>query len=435
MLLSPHHFQLQDFYHEQRVADQLRSERMFSYGFNKLVLDEAAVQNGQIRIEETAGVFPSMAPFRAPEREEPPEARNVDEHFPIKETELPVYLGVRLHRPGQIQVSSGDDHESRFRRVSVAAMDEVTGEDEREVEVARTNLMILFPDDPLGEYDVLPLARVVRKPEGGYTYLKEFVPPLLSVEGSPYLLRLLQRLLEILVTRSTELSDRRRHSGKGAAEFGRDDVAGFWLLGTLNGAIPRLTHYLRFQGCSGEMVYLMLADLAGRLTTLSDQSPRDIPAYEHDHSGPVFKDLGTRIPGLLEISLPKNYARIPLTKMDQTMYTAAIQDDRHLDGSVSWFLGVTASLSTEEIQRNFPEKVKIASPDRVDFLLAHALTGVGLTLAQTLPASLPAQGNYVYFKMEKSGEVWDLVAGSRNLSIYIPPEFPGIHLELIAVWG
>jgi predicted component of type VI protein secretion system len=43
------------------------------------------------------------------------------------------------------------------------------------------------------------------------------------------------------------------------------------------------------------------------------------------------------------------------------------------------------------------------------------------------------QSGYVYFQLEKIGDAWDGIAGSRNLAIYVPAEFPGILLELVAV--
>jgi type VI secretion system protein ImpJ len=98
-----------------------------------------------------------------------------------------------------------------------------------------------------------------------------------------------------------------------------------------------------------------------------------------------------------------------------------------------WYLGVYANVPSADLQAGFPEIAKMASPDKLDFLVAHALKGIGLRLAQTLPPAVPIQAGYVYFQVEKSGDVWDGIAGSRNIAIYAPPEYPGILLELVAV--
>ena len=243
----------------------------------------------------------------------------------------------------------------------------------------------------------------------------------------------LRRLVEILVAKSSELSDRRKMSGRGAAEFGRDDTTGFWLLGTVNGAIPLLSHFLRSGEAHPEEIYRILVTLAGTLLTLSDLSVRDLPAYDHAAPASSLLELGRRIPDLLEVVLPRNYTRIPLTQRDAYVQVGRMQDDRVLEASVSFFLGVYANMPLADVQGTFPEMAKVASPDKVDFLVAHALSGVPLRLTQSLPAALPVQGGYVYFLVDRASEAWEGIAGSRSIAIYAPPEFPGVRLELIAV--
>ena len=435
MLLSPHHMQLQDAYHEQRSSDLHRSGLTFSYGFSKLTLDREAVEAGHVRVQSAAGVFPRGEPFNVPEREDAPEGRTLEEHFPLQETELKVSLGLRVHRAGQAQIAKSDGGETRYRESVLKTSDVTTGVNEREVQVARATPRILFADENLGDYDLLPMARILRKPEGGYAYKEAFLPPLISIESSAHLTRQLQKLLDILVARSTTLSERRHRSAGGASEFGRTDVAGFWLLGVVNGFIPLLTHYLRFPKSHPETVFLGLVDLAGRLTTLSDEGPRDLPAYDHDNAGPVFADLVQRIPAYLEESIPQNFMRIPLNRRDELVFVGRFEDDRLLDPSVKWYLGASANVSADLIQNQLPDKIKIASPDKIDFLVSMALTGVGLTLAHTQPAALPAQAGFVYFQLDTSGDVWGLVTGSRGIAMYVPRDFPGAHLELIAILG
>ncbi|MCC7142179.1 MAG: type VI secretion system baseplate subunit TssK [Candidatus Eisenbacteria bacterium] len=436
LLLTPQHFQQQDRYHEEQSVDLLRASRSFFYGFTSLTLQLDAIHNGQVLIEEATGVLPHGTPFSVPDRDAPPVGRNVESIFPLREAVLPVYLGLRVHRPGQPEMlapGSGEAELARYHTGTMEQADATTGQGDRVMQVARPNLRILFAGEDLGDYEVLPLAEVVRKPEGGFAYRTEFVPPCLSIGASPFILRTLRRLLEILVAKSTELSDRRRQSGKGVAEFGRDDVAGFWLLGCVNGYIPLLSHFLRAPGAHAETAYFTLARLAGELTTMSDSFVRDIPSFDHDHPEAAFADLGQRVPKLLETVLPRNYTRIPLTKGADGVFQGRINDDRVLDPAMVWYLGAYANVAQAQLQSELPDMIKISAPDRIDFLVAHALMGVGIRLTQNLPAALPIQSGYVYFQVDRVGDMWDGVAGSRAISLYAPPEFPGMLLELIAV--
>ena len=101
LLLTPQHFQQQDRYHEEQSADLLRASGAFFYGFNTLSLQAEAIHNGLVLIEQASGVLPKGTPFSIPERDTPPIGRSIDAAFPLRETVLPVYLGLRLHRSGQ----------------------------------------------------------------------------------------------------------------------------------------------------------------------------------------------------------------------------------------------------------------------------------------------------------------------------------------------
>lgn len=435
LLLTPQHFQQQDRYHEERSAELHRSGRPGWYGFTRLILDEDAIRNGRVAVIEAAGVLPDGTPFAIPDRDAAPAGRTLEGRIAPTETKVALHFGLRVHRPGEGEVAAAGTAatDQRYQEVTSRLADSTTGGEEREVRLAEGNFRILFPDENLGDYDTLPLAEAVRRPEGGFGYRADFVPPCLALAASPALVLSMRRLVEILVAKSGELSDRRKVSGRGAAEFGRDDTTGFWMLGTVNGAIPVLSHFLRSGEAHPEEVYRFLVSLAGTLLTLSDLSVRDLPAYDHAAPALSLLELGRRIPDLLEVVLPRNYTRIPLTQRDAYVQVGRMQDDRVFDASVAFFLGVYANMPLADVQANFPEMAKVASPDKVDFLVAHALSGVPLRLTQSLPAALPVQGGYVYFLVDRASEAWEGIAGSRSIAIYAPPEFPGVRLELIAV--
>jgi type VI secretion system protein ImpJ len=198
--------------------------------------------------------------------------------------------------------------------------------------------------------------------------------------------------------------------------------------------VPLLAHVIRSAVEHPVSAYRVLAEVAGRLTTLSEASVRDVPPYDHERPELAFLDLEERIPKLLKTP-GRTFARIPLTLRDAFIHEGTIADDRLLEPSVPIYLGVYANVSVGQLQGMFPELSKIASPERLEVLVAAALKGISLRLVQSLPAALPAQAGWTYFQLEKSGPIWEGIAGSRQIAVYAPPEFPGILLELIAVKG
>lgn len=437
LLLTPQHMQQLERYHEERDGELFRASRPYAYGFTALDLDEDAIENGRVVIRSAAGVTESGFPFSFPDRDAVPSPRDLGKFFTVELNVLPVYVGIRIHRSGEREVAAEGNGLSDIRYLpgSVRLYDETSGDVERPVEVAHQNLRILFPSENLGDYDRVQVGEIVRTPEGKFAYRDTYAPPCLRVGASPVLMKALNQILEMMVARSKTLSDRRQHRGQGVAEFGRDDAAGFWLLGLVNSHIPVLTHYLRTGHAHPELVYRTVASLAGAMTTMSDLDVRDTPPYDHEKLGETFGGLIARIPKMMREVLPQNYERIPFTPRDQYVQIAALNDDRLIPPNVGFYLGVSANMAQQELQARFPDLVKIGPPDQVDFLISQAIRGVELKHIPTLPPSLPVQSNFVYFRVEKSGDVWDLVAGARSLAVYVPPEVPGYNLELIALKG
>ena len=97
----------------------------------------------------------------------------------------------------------------------------------------RKNLRYLLPHNDTTGQSVLPIARVVRK--GDRLELDHtFVPPLLHVAASGYLVSILRKLAGLLAAKSQEQSQNRRIKNQGVTEYTASDTQSFWLLYTVN---------------------------------------------------------------------------------------------------------------------------------------------------------------------------------------------------------
>jgi type VI secretion system protein ImpJ len=238
---------------------------------------------------------------------------------------------------------------------------------------------------------------------------------------------------EIISTKSADLSKARRQRSQGLVEFTMSEAANFWFLHTVNGYIPALVNFYHRPQVHPERVYLELVRLAGELHTFAAEGhPKDLPLYLHDDLGATFTELEERLRLLMETVIPTRCTPIPLEKTRESLFTGRIPDESMLE-KAQFYLAVMASVPDEKIVREVPAKAKISSLDRVDKLIAQALRGVALKHLPTPPAEIPVQPGRNYFQVQKGGEHWDAVRTSRTMSIYIPPEFTGLKLELMAV--
>lgn len=434
LLLNAQQLQAQDRFLEDVIQFQLTTLTYNPWGVYALGADREALAGGVFSLAAAAGIFPDGLLFDIPETDAAPPPKPLEEHFRPDQATLDVYLAVPEYRPGGQNVSSVQtDRNTRFRAEVLLRRDENTGLAEQPVQVARKNLRLLVEGESLEGNSVLRVARVRRAASGDYQLDDAFVPPLINISASDYLLAITRRLVEILSAKSTGLAGTRRQKSQGLAEFSIADVASFWLLYTVNTHMPQLRHLFQTRRGHPAELYAAMVSLAGALTTFSSTvHPRDLPAYDHADPGPGFAALDATIRDLLETVVPANYAALPLRLARPSIYATAIDQDRYLT-SPQWFLAVSAEINQADLVAKAPKLIKLSSADRIDRLVKQALPGLGLTYAATPPSAIPVKVKHNYFQLALSGDEWDAIRLARHLAAYVPSEFPNAELELVVV--
>ncbi len=436
MFLTPHHLQ-----HAERFAESLLHHRLnaldpLGWGLTDLRFNEEALANGEFVLTRAAGVMPDGLAFDVPDADDPPQARPVGASFEAKTERLGVFLAAPLARAGGVSCSpegTADGRPTRYRRRLATMGDANTGSNERQIEVAAPNLRILFEGEPLDDYVTIRIAEIGRTATGAFTPVEAYIPPCLYLSASPALLTIVRRVVEILSTKSADLAKSRRQRSQGLVEFTMSEAANFWFLHTVNGFIPPLMHYFQRPQVHPERVYLEIGRLVGELVTFASEGhPKEVPVYAHDALSATFGELERKLKLLLETVIPTRCTPIPLERTRDSLFTGRVGDERLLEAA-QFYLAVMASVPEEKIVREVPLKAKITSLDRVDRLIAAALRGLALKHLPTPPAEIPVQPGRSYFQVDRSGEHWEAVKGSRTLSIYLPPEFTALKLELMAV--
>jgi len=229
-----------------------------------------------------------------------------------------------------------------------------------------------------------------------------------------------QGLVELLAAKSAALTEQTRQRSGGVVEFGASDAGNFWLLNTVNTYLPLLSH---LQQCPEEhpvTVYRSLSMLTGALTTFStEQEARDLPAYDHQSPGPLFRDLERRIRALLETVTPTRYRTVVLTPKTESMLAADLTDPRLVEGRPQFYLAVSGDLDEHSIRDDVPGQVIVGSPHNIDFLVQTATPGVALVHVPMPPRDFPLKAGRTYFRLETSGETWPTVLEARAIAIYV----------------
>ena len=436
MLLTPHHFQQSDNYQEELLNSRLTSLVPYGWGILDLQVNSEAIANGLFEVVQCRAVMPDGLVMNIPETDTAPDARPVEGRFDAAAASLDVYLAIPAKREGAInfQANGGEGGQmTRYSQQVGVAVDETTGENEQQMAFARGNFRILFADELRDGYSAIKIARLERTATGQLALSEKYVPPSLRISASAWLLDMLRQIIEILVRKSSTLGEQRRQSAASLGVFSMGEVAPFWLLHTVNSAIPTLRHLFRTPLVHPERLYFEMARIEGELMTFAtDRHPRDIAPYDHTDLYLTFSRLNAEIRDLLEAVIPTRCVAIPLEQTRETLYVGRVLDDGLLKNA-TFFLGVGAQIPENRLIERVPRVGKIASLDVINTDVGAALPGVMLTHASPPPAPIPTRLGFHYFGLENIGPSWDEICDSKNLAVHVPQEFPDVKLEMYAI--
>ena len=430
--LNPQHLQVQDRFIEDTLNFRLRALTFCPWGFERLVIDQERLSEGQFLVSSASGIFPDGLLFDVPDADQPPPSKSVADFFEPSSKSLDIYLTIPDYRQRGVNVSlGGRDQNTRNGAGVVPFRDENNGLSEKPVQIARKNLLLLTEGENRQGSSVLRIARVERTEAGTFRLDPKFVPPLLNIRANEYLFGILRGLVEILSSRSSQLSSSRRQKNQSLAEFTAADIANFWLLYTVNSHFPVFAHFFETKGAHPEELYQAMVSLAGSLTTFSLKlRPRDIVAYDHDDLGACFSALDEKLRALLETVVPTNLDSLPLKLTHASIYSTALSEEKYLANS-RMYLAVAAEAKEEEIIKRVPVLVKACSATHIDHLIKQALPGVPLKHLTSPPSAIPVKLKYQYFSISQSGAAWEAVRRARNFAVYVPGDFPNPELELL----
>ena len=431
-LLSPQYLQTQDRFLENTLQFHLESLAFAAWGFRRLQVNQEALAAGYVALAEAEGIFPDGLLFDIPEADPAPAPKPLQDCFEADQKTLDVYLAIPHFRERGLNVSlAASKADTRYLSEVSMLRDENSGLAERPVQFARKNFRILVEGESQQHASVLRFARIERTAAGLYRLDPRFVPPLLDLAASDFLVSILRRLVEIVAAKSTQLAGTRRQKNLNLADFGAADIANFWLLYTINSSFPLLQHLFETKRGHPEVLYQAMLSLAGSLTTFSAQiHPRDLPKYEHNELCFCFEDLDEKIRMLLETVVPSNFVSLPLKLTNPSIYATSLSDDKYLRNT-KMYLAVRAETNEADLISKTPYLIKVCSANHIEHLVRQALPGVALTHTPRPPSAIPVKLNYQYFSLSQTGVAWEAVTRARNLAAYVPGDFPSPQLELL----
>ncbi len=430
--LTPQHLQFQDRFLENVLDFKLVALQFCPWGFAELQIDRAALSTGSLLLTRAAGLFPDGLVFEIPDSDPAPGSRDLGSSFGPDQDSLDVYLAIPQYQDRGLNVTVGDKiGDARYQAKIALRRDENSGLAEKPVQIAQKNFRLLVEGEPQQGSTTMRIGRVQRTTAGTYQLDPHFVPPLLDLSTSEYLMAILRRLVEILAAKGSTLAGLRRQKNLSLADFTASDIANFWLLYTANTYFPLFRHILESKKGHPEGLFTAMLALGGSLSTFSTNvQPRDLPLYDHDNLGGCFTDLDEKLRALLETVVPSNFVSLPLKLTQPSIYATALANDKYLTNT-RLYLAVSADLSEADLLKRAPQLIKASSATHIERLIRSALPGIQFSYVPSPPGAIPIKLNYHYFSLNQSGGEWETVLRARNFAAYVPADIPNPQLELI----
>jgi len=373
MLMSPHHLQQQDLYHERLVFAKLEALSPYSWGVVSMDIDEGALGRGEISLSTFTGVLSDGMPvsFEIGDPERPP-LRPIADHFPSGQAQpLEIYLGVPREREGapSFAEAASDSRaaQSRFSPVRRKVPDLVDVINQAEVTFGRKNLTFLFGDEPREDFATVKFTEIIRDANGSLIPNPNFVPPCLRISASTFIMEGLRRLLGLVLGKAKDLADRRRQRDASTLEFDAQDVTLFLQLNALNGLVPVLKHVSAAGDISPYDLYLLLSQAAGNLTTFSTEvKPVDLPSFVYTDLRSTFEPLFNYLVVLIRQTVKETFLRVPL-QVKNGIHFGSIEGEEYLRCR-QYVLAVQADVLSEEgvarMVAQKPDLMHVTVPER-----------------------------------------------------------------------
>jgi type VI secretion system protein ImpJ len=431
--LQPQHFQQHDRYLEAYVESRARGLRPYGWGFLELAVDDSLLELGKLGLRSARGVLPDGTPFDCPGRDPLPPPLDVPET--LRESLVLLALPVRRPGVGESHLSeAGADSLARYVAADLEIKDSNASFDRTAlIQVGRLRLQLVTAADIAGAYTALGVARVVERQADNRVVLDgRYVPSMLDVAADSRLSAVVRDIHGLLHQRGDALAARLSQPGPG----GIAEIADFLWLETVNRFEPVFAHQAATTPLHPETLYATCVALAGELSTFTREGRRPVayPVYRHDDLagsfGPVIADIRRSLSMVLE----RNAIPIALEERPHGLRIASIPDS-DLVRTARFVLAAKAQLPTERIQAHLPTLVKIGPVERIRDLVNLNLPGIALRSLPVAPRQIPYNAGFLYFELDRGGELWKLTEQSRMLALFFAGDFPGLELEFWAVRG
>ncbi len=435
LFLLPHHLQaLQRQIHDV-AAEERSMARTDASGVVESELSSDGLRSMVVRFDRLRAVMPSGAHIDVPGNADL-EPLQLGDAFDRSPEGVTVYLGVPLYRAHGANTAESNDGASdrRFLVHETERSDENTGDDARPLLLRSLNARLTLSPDSDANLETIPIVRLQRSVDDDIVKpVPSFTPPLFSVGGSPWLVRMLRELTYQAQAAARELSSQLTRSGMSVETLRGAEIGQFLKLQAIGRGCARLTGIVASPGgVAPRQAYIELVAFIADLSMLLPESDRrELPAYDHGAIGEVFTELDAYARSLLAPGSARTYLSANFTN-ENGAFVASLSSE-HLERPNEYFLCVQTSVDPGLVAELVQDAAtfKLMSRDSIK----QRIRGVRLAEERHPPTQLPARSDHRYFRLQRSESesMWERITQDSAMAI-TSPRMAELEIEKITLF-
>ncbi len=446
MLMSPQHLQQQDLYHDAHLEARLAAIGMRQCGLLRLSFDEAALSLGEVALASLSAVMPSgLWVERCSAAGEPPLRRTLGDAFAAEQAHLDVYLCVARMREGIANVADGTAPQAQQRfvmhRRQVAELC-VGATPAQSVAYFRPHLQLLWANELHADVESFKIAQIDRAADGSLRLSETFVPPLLEVGGSPYLMQNFRSLFEGLWASERILSSLCA-GGDATRQPQMLEVRRLHRLAGIRSALVLLQELIHAPETPTRQAYRILCRVLGAAMDPQVEAARWLGELLPWRTDDLY-GLFSKAFELAQLCLRQETggARIyPFVEQQDGSLRCELKDvpKAPFGSGIRWLVRLHApSPLPPSLVSSWPKMAKLAAHSQLEDLQRAAAAGIGLAPDVRHCRALAWQPHAAYFSVEDDHPSWRQAMQESAVGLLFPANLVGgdaLKVDLIALQG
>jgi type VI secretion system protein ImpJ len=286
-------------------------------------------------------------------------------------------------------------------------------------------------------FELLPLALVRRSGEQ-VEMDTHFTPPVFRLEASRHLSSLVQDVQDTALSCAGRLAGYKNTEGSESADM--QFLINFTVLNILNRNIPLLGHLRSAPDIHPWHVYGALRVLLGELSAFYDDidclgrhsaSDEHLPNYTHDNPGACFEAICALLQQLLT-GLGLSASKTLDLPAAPPYFSATVPDDFISPACRYWLMVRTAQFSPSDAD-SFPRYAKLGTSDRLNTIIAKAVSGVPLTKMRSAPPGFAKRADTTWYTVDSAHPLWQTIVTQKKISLFWEGAPPDAQVKLAAI--